>query len=159
MFGFLKKTTAGELYAPATGELKAITEVEDPVFAEKMLGDGYAVKPINGQVTAPVSGIVSTVFPTKHAIGITTPMGDEVLVHIGIDTVELNGQAFTSFIEAGQKVTKDTVLVEVDLNMLQEHEKDATIIVVFTNGRSLVNTKISYNRSVANSELVGQIES
>lgn len=158
MFRFFKKKQDQELAAPANGKLIAISAVADPVFADRLLGDGFAVIPSLGEVTAPVSGIISTIFPTKHAIGLTTDAGDEVLVHMGIDTVQLEGKPFCSYVKAGQKVTTQSVLATVDLEMLAQLEKDPAIIVVFTNGRSLADLEIRYDRQVVKGESLAKLD-
>lgn len=96
MFDFLKKdskkdeSAAAKLFAPANGTVVSIEEVADPVFSQKMMGDGYAVIPTDGKIYSPVTGKVVSVFPTKHAVGIELPNGVEILLHMGLDTVELN---------------------------------------------------------------------
>ncbi|MDG3374879.1 glucose PTS transporter subunit IIA, partial [Vibrio parahaemolyticus] len=90
-----------DVYAVATGKVIPITEVGDEVFSQKMMGDGFAVIPESGEIFAPVAGKVTSVFPTKHAIGLVTDSGIEVLVHMGIDTVQLNGEPFTVFVKEG----------------------------------------------------------
>ncbi|MBK0039391.1 MULTISPECIES: PTS sugar transporter subunit IIA [unclassified Enterococcus] len=157
MFGFLNKNKQLELYAPASGELKSITEVDDAVFSEKLLGDGYAVVPNDREVTSPVNGIISTVFPTKHAFGITTPQGDDVLVHIGIDTVELKGEPFETFVQVGDKVTSKTVLAKVDLLKLAEANKDNSVMVIFTNGRDIGDARIGSRIQVLKGDLIGTL--
>ncbi|MFK5280126.1 PTS glucose transporter subunit IIA, partial [Lacticaseibacillus paracasei] len=96
MFGLFKakKKTGQPIIAPVTGILMPLDDVTDDVFSQKMMGDGFAIQPEESQIVSPVSGTVSTVFPTKHAIGITTPEGLDVLVHMGLDTVELDGKPF-----------------------------------------------------------------
>lgn len=98
------KGVAEDVLSIADGEVKPITAVKDPVFSSKMMGDGFAVEPENGNVYAPVSGIVTSVFPTKHAFGLLTDSGLEVLVHIGLDTVALNGVPFSVKVAEGQRV-------------------------------------------------------
>ena len=92
MFGLFKKEKRDVFTAPVTGELMPLEALKDGVFSEKMMGDGYAVAPEEGLVYAPISGVISSVFPTKHAIGITSVAGLEVLVHMGLDTVEMDGE-------------------------------------------------------------------
>ena len=92
------------LKAYMKGKVVDITEVPDPVFAQKMMGDGFAVEPANGNIVSPVSGTVSSIFPTKHALGLVTEAGLEVLVHIGLDTVSLEGKPFTVHVAEGQKL-------------------------------------------------------
>lgn len=125
--------TTTTFYAVANGQTKALTESSDPVFRQKMMGDGYFVLPENGAVYAPVSGTVTAVFPTKHAIGFTTSSGLEVLLHMGVDTVELKGMPFDVFVEVGQEVTSDTQVAQVDLAQLKAHQKAAEMLVLVTN--------------------------
>jgi PTS system beta-glucosides-specific IIC component len=98
-----------------------------------MMGDGFAIKSVDGVVYAPVSGTVTTVFPSKHAIGIKTANGVEVLVHMGIDTVTLDGKGFDVAVKAGDKVTADTKIAKMDLDYIHSQGKETMIIVVITN--------------------------
>ena len=122
-----------ELFAVANGTAVAITEVPDPVFSQKMMGDGYAVRPTDTHVYAPIAGTVTSVFETKHAIGLLTPAGLEVLVHMGIDTVELKGAPFTIKVKAGDSVTAATELAEMDIEAVKAAGKATDILVVLTN--------------------------
>ena len=122
-----------DLVAVANGEVIAIEAVADPVFSGKMMGDGFAVEPTDGTIVSPVSGTIKSVFPTKHAIGIETKEGIEVLVHMGIDTVSLEGKPFSVKVKEGDQVSAGQVLAQVDLQALQQADKKATMIVVFTN--------------------------
>lgn len=141
LFDFLKgkdknssqETKEGKVYSPVNGKLVAIDEVADPVFSQKMMGDGFAVIPTDGDIYSPVDGKVMSVFPTKHAVGIAMDNGVEVLVHMGLDTVELEGKPFTTTVTEGQEVTKDTKISTVDLEALDAAEKDNAMVVVFTN--------------------------
>ena len=131
-----KSAATGEsvdLVAVANGEVIAIEAVADPVFSGKMMGDGFAVEPTDGTIVSPVSGTIKSVFPTKHAIGIETKEGVEVLVHMGIDTVSLEGKPFSVKVKEGDQVSAGQVLAQVDLQALQQADKKATMIVVFTN--------------------------
>lgn len=122
-----------ELAAVATGEVMPITSVKDQVFAEKMMGDGYGVRPEQTTVGAPISGKVTNIFPTKHAIGLLSDEGIEVLVHMGLDTVDLNGTPFTVAVTEGQQVAVGDKLAEMDLAAVSAAGKDTTIVVVLTN--------------------------
>ncbi|TWT06310.1 PTS glucose transporter subunit IICBA [Planococcus sp. CPCC 101016] len=122
-----------EFNSPITGELLPISEVPDQVFSGKMVGDGFAIKPTEGKVFSPVNGKVVTVFPTKHAIGIAADNGTEILIHIGIDTVHLKGEGFTSHIEQGDLVEQGQLLMEMDLDYIAEHAASIITPVVFTN--------------------------
>ncbi|WHL23885.1 PTS transporter subunit IIBC [Streptococcus iniae] len=117
----------------ADGLALPITEVDDQVFAAKMMGDGFAVEPDNGNVYSPVSGVITSVFPTKHALGILSDNGLEVLVHIGLDTVALNGVPFSAKVSEGDRVTAGDLLVVADLAAITSAERETTIVVVFTN--------------------------
>lgn len=122
-----------EVVAVANGEVMPITEVNDPVFSGKMMGDGYAVKPADGKIVSPVAGQVKSLFPTKHAIGLETAAGMEVLVHMGIDTVSLEGKPFTLMVKEGDQVEAGQELAQVDLAALAAAGKEDTMIVAFTN--------------------------
>ena len=127
------KGLATAIFPVAKGDVLPITEVNDEVFAQKMMGDGYAVNPSTNTVVSPVDGTIQSVFPTKHAIGIETASGIEVLVHLGIDTVELEGEGFEIFVEEGQEVIAGDKIAEMDLASIKKAGKDTTIMVVFTN--------------------------
>lgn len=115
LFDFMKGKKGVELGAPAAGECIPISQVPDPTFAEGILGKGIAIKPSEGKFYAPVDGVVSTVFPTGHAVGVTSTEGTEVLIHVGLDTVQLKGQFFRTLVETDQKVKKGDLLLEADL--------------------------------------------
>lgn len=121
------------MIAPVSGRLIAMSAVPDPVFSEKMMGDGFAVLPDSGDIYAPVEGNVTTVFPTKHAIGITTDTGVEVLVHMGIDTVSLNGKPFEVYVKEGHRVKAGHKIAHADLDAISAAGKQTPIVVVITN--------------------------
>ena len=117
MFKFFKGKEKGNvLYAPCKGKVVPLTEVPDPTFSEKLLGDGFAVIPIEGKVYAPADAEVTMVFDTLHAITLTSSQGAEILIHIGLDTVTLKGAPFTAHVAAGDKVKKGDLLMDVDLH-------------------------------------------
>lgn len=118
---------------PIEGEIIPITEVPDQVFSGKMMGDGFAIIPSEGTVVSPVDGEIVNVFPTKHAIGILSNGGKEILIHIGIDTVKLNGEGFEVLVSQGEKVTKGQQLVKIDLHFIRENAPSTITPVVFTN--------------------------
>ncbi len=155
-----KETTVTEemLYAPADGQIIAIGEVEDPVFSQKMMGDGYAVRPSNGKIYAPVAGTVSSIFETKHAIGILTPGGAEVLVHMGLDTVELKGAPFTVKVSEGDAVTVDTLIAEMDLEAVTKAGKKTDVVTVLTNAEKINQLTINKTGSVHAHDRVGAAE-
>jgi len=148
-----------ELYAPALGKIIPITEVGDPVFAEKMMGDGYAVLPEAKEIFAPISGMITSIFPTKHALGIETDNGLEVLVHMGINTVDLQGEPFTLYVKQAQRVERGQLLAVVDLAMLEKAGKQTDMIVVFTNSEKVESLTIEKRAMVEANEVIGQVQS
>ena len=119
-----------EVLAPVDGAYVPIESVADPAFAQKMMGDGFAVAPSSGVVVAPVSGEVVAKYPTGHAFGLRTDNGLELIVHVGIDTVNEGGAGFSSKVEKGQRVAAGDVLVEFDRAALVEKGYDTSVIVV-----------------------------
>ncbi|MGG3469125.1 glucose-specific PTS transporter subunit IIBC [Neobacillus pocheonensis] len=119
--------------APLKGEIKPITEVPDQVFAGKMMGDGFAIVPAEGTVVSPVDGKIVNLFPTKHAIGILSDGGREILIHVGIDTVNLKGQGFETLVAENDRVTKGQPLLKIDLDYIKEHATSTITPIVFTN--------------------------
>lgn len=115
---FGKKPPVG-LHAPMAGKAVAITEVPDPTFAEKMLGNGIAIIPTDGKVYAPCDGTVEMVFDTKHAISMVSAKGEEILIHVGLETVGLNGAPFTAHVAAGDEVKQGQLLLEADLDAIK----------------------------------------
>lgn len=120
------------LYSPFTGTVKPITEAPDPAFAGKMMGDGFLVEPENGIVLAPEDAEIVFVFPSKHAIGLKTKDGVEFLLHIGIDTVKLDGKGFEVFVKDGDSVKRGDKLMEFDLQYIREHAPSDVCLTVFT---------------------------
>jgi PTS system N-acetylglucosamine-specific IIC component len=146
-----------DVFAVANGQLIPITEVSDDVFAEKMMGDGYAVLPTTGEIFSPISGTIVNIFPTKHAVGIKTDSGIEVLLHMGINTVDLKGEPFTLYIEEGQRVGRGQLIALVDLEALQVSGKQSDMVVVFTNGDKVQQLEIQAKRNVKANEPVGKV--
>ncbi|MGM0214108.1 glucose PTS transporter subunit IIA [Enterococcus sp. AZ109] len=126
-------TNEVDLHAVAKGDYIPLEDVPDEVFSTKMMGEGFAINSVDGAVFSPVSGTITTVFPSKHAIGVRTSNGVEVLVHMGIDTVALNGQGFDVLVKEGDKVTVETKLAQMDLEYIRKQGKETMIIVVITN--------------------------
>ena len=134
------ETAASEstvLFAPMNGEVQPVEQSHDQMFASKALGDGVAILPTKGTVYAPCDGTVSLLFDTKHAIGITSDTGVEVLIHIGINTVELKGEGFETFVEQGDKVKKGDRLVKADLALIKEKGMDTQTMMIFPEGAGL----------------------
>ncbi|MED4036200.1 beta-glucoside-specific PTS transporter subunit IIABC [Niallia taxi] len=121
------------IISPISGYAKPLEEISDPVFAGGAMGKGIAVIPEDGKVYSPVDGTVTLAFPTKHAYGFTSTAGGEILIHIGLDTVKLNGEGFTSFVETGAKVKKGDLIAEFDIQKLKELGYDVTTPIVVTN--------------------------
>ena len=119
--------------APATGTAVALTDVSDPVFASLAMGKGIAVEPTDGKIVSPVDGTVTVVAETGHALGLLSDAGAEILIHIGIDTVELKGEPFTPFAKVGDHVRRGDVLMEADLGAIKAAGKAATTMLVVTN--------------------------
>ena len=147
-----------EFVAPANGEMIPIDKVEDDVFSQKMMGEGFAVVPENGEIASPVSGTIVSVFPTKHAIGIKTDDDIEVLLHMGIDTVELGGEAFEIKVREGEKVKAGKVVATADLAKIQKAGKMTTMIVVFTNGDKIKDYHYAKTGLVSRGETIGTID-
>ncbi len=147
-----------EVYSVADGQVIALEQVKDPVFAQKMMGDGFAVEPANGNIVSPVSGTVSSIFPTKHALGIVTEAGLEVLVHIGLDTVSLEGKPFTVHVAEGQKVAAGDLLVTADLDAIRAAGRETSTVVVFTNGDAIKSVKLEKTGSLAAKTAVAKVE-
>lgn len=137
MFKIFKKKEPIILYAPVTGTSIALENVPDPVFAEKMMGDGIAFIPESDTICAPCDGKVTMIANTLHAIGITAENGAEILIHIGLDTVNLNGKGFTSLVNVGDKIKLGTPLVKIDMAFMKEHEMVLTTPMVVTNTNEL----------------------
>lgn len=152
------KGVTEDVLSIADGEVKPITAVKDPVFSSKMMGDGFAVEPENGNVYAPVSGIVTSVFPTKHAFGLLTDSGLEVLVHIGLDTVALNGVPFSVKVAEGQRVQAGDLLVVADLAAISSAGRETTIIVAFTNTAEIKAVNLTLTGKVSAKTPVAKVE-
>ena len=152
------KGVTEEVYSVADGQVVALEQVKDPVFAQKMMGDGFAVEPANGNIVSPVSGTVSSIFPTKHALGLVTEPGLEVFVHIGLDTVSLEGKPFTVHVAEGQKVAAGDLLVTADLDAIRAAGRETSTVVVFTNGDAIKSVKLEKTGSLAAKTAVAKVE-
>ena len=146
------------IYAVASGKIIPIDQVHDDVFSAKMMGDGFAIIPDKGDIYTPVDGVITSIFPTKHAYGIKTIHGLEVLVHVGIDTVNLKGEPFEVFVKEGDKVTKGTKLATVDLEFLEITKKESDVIVVFTNQDKIESISLNIQQNVNANDLIGQVK-
>ena len=134
MLGFFKgKSKDNIIYSPCKGKVVPITEVSDPTFSEKVLGDGFAVIPSEGKIYAQADGEISMVFDTLHAVTMTTSQGTELLIHIGLDTVTLKGEPFISHVSGGQQVKKGDLLLEADLEKIKSAGLDTITPVLICN--------------------------
>ena len=131
MFGFLKRKVR-DVHAPVDGQLVTLESVNDEVFSQKMVGDGVAVMPIGNAFTAPIDGIVSKIFSTNHAYSIKSDKDLEVMVHIGLETVALNGEGFTRIANEGDEVKAGDVIIEADLAYIKAHAKDTITPIIVT---------------------------
>ncbi|UOQ83735.1 PTS sugar transporter subunit IIA [Gracilibacillus salinarum] len=130
---FGKKETSETLLAPMTGKQVKMEDVPDEMFSNKLLGDGIAIEPTEGKVVAPIDGEVVQFSNTKHAVGIKSKNGLEVLIHIGLETVALNGEGFEGFVSQGDKVKAGDKLVTFDLPFIKEKADSIISPVVITN--------------------------
>ena len=133
LFDFMKGKKELTLGAPVKGECIPIGEVADPTFADEILGKGMAIRPSDGRVYASADGKISTVFPTGHAVGLTTADGAELLIHVGLDTVQLKGKHFQALVQADQQVKKGDLLLEADLEAIRGEGYDTVIPMIICN--------------------------
>ena len=134
--GLFKKKQPNDqdpMLVPLKGKIVHLETVPDPVFAEKMMGDGFAIDPADGTIVSPVDGEVITIFPTKHAISLKSKQGREILIHVGLETVQLNGEGFTPLVMDGQKIKKGQELLKVNFDAIKEKVPSILTPVVFTN--------------------------
>lgn len=139
------------------GTVIAIEAVNDQVFSQKMMGEGFAVEPTGTIVVAPLSGTVTAVFPTKHAIGMVTEDGIEVLVHMGLDTVEMTDQAFDVFVKEGDHIEQGTKIAEADWEKVRAAGKGTTVVIVFTNSAAIDQFKLEKTGATTVNTTVGTI--
>lgn len=140
------------VFSPIEGNAISLDKVNDGVFSEGMLGKGIAIEPSVGRAVSPINGVVSTVFETKHAIGLTSDDGIEILIHIGIDTVKLNGEHFNTHVKSGDKVKVGDILVEFDIEKIKEAGYPIVTPVIITNTDSYENIEILVDGSVKEEE-------
>ena len=152
------KGVTEDVHSVADGQVINIEDVKDPVFSQKMMGDGFAVKPENGKIVSPVSGKVASIFPTKHALGLVTDNGLEVLVHIGLDTVSLEGKPFDVKVTEGQTVAAGDLLVEANLDAIREAGRETSTVVVFTNTDAIKSVKVEHTGKLAANAPVAKVE-
>ena len=152
------KGVTEEVETVADGQVIDLADVKDPVFSQKMMGDGFAVEPENGKIYSPVAGTVTSVFPSKHAIGLVTDSGLEVLVHIGLETVSLEGKPFEVHVSEGQKVAAGDLLVTADLGAIKEAGRETSTIVVFTNAAAIKSVTVEKLGQSSAKTVVAKVE-
>jgi sugar PTS system EIIA component len=138
-----EKQTEETVYAPLSGRLLNLEDVPDPVFSQKMMGDGMAIEPSEGILVSPVEGEIIQLFHTKHAIGIKSQTGMEILLHIGLETVAMNGEGFEAFVKEGDKVKPGDKLITFDLNLIKEKAASTITPIIITNGDIIENVQKS----------------
>ncbi|MGN1401072.1 MAG: PTS glucose transporter subunit IIA [Bacillus sp. (in: firmicutes)] len=154
---FGKKTnddSQQQLVSPITGKILPLEEVPDPVFSQKMMGDGIAVEPSEGMVVAPLDAEVVQVFPTKHAVGLKTDTNIEILIHIGLETVSMKGDGFESHVKAGDRVKKGDQLISFDLDLVREKAKSIITPVIITNTDAMASIDKASSADLVKGETV-----
>lgn len=155
--GFFKKLFGKSLdtvYAPMSGKAVAITEVPDPTFAEGMLGNGIAIEPVDGKVLSPCDATVGTMFDTGHAVTLNADFGAEILIHVGLETVGLNGAPFTVHVKDGDKVKKGQLLMEADLEAIKAAGLPTITPVLICNSDEYQTFETHIGSNVSNADAV-----
>lgn len=145
-----------DILASVDGKLIPIEDVKDPVFSKRMMGDGFAIESVGNEISACCDAKVTMVFPSNHAIGLTCDDGMEILIHIGIDTVNEDGKGFTLLTQANTKVSAGDPLVQIDRPYLQEKGYDLTVMMIFTNAQAYDDFAIAYGKDVKMGTLAGK---
>lgn len=160
MFGLFKKKQekAHVLGSPAAGTAVSIKEVNDPTFSEGILGDGVAVIPSEGKIYAPADGEIGMVFDTLHAVSMTTDFGAEVLIHVGLDTVQLKGDGFEGHVNAGDKVKKGDLLLTVDLEKVKAAGYDIITPMLICNTADYASVEGSFGKAVSAGDEILKVE-
>lgn len=158
MFGFKKKPKTVDLFSPVNGKMISLKEVPDKVFASEMMGPGVAFIANDGKVYSPCDGELATVFPTKHALGLKTENGAEILLHFGLDTVELEGEGFTLAKKEGQKIKKGDLLLEVDIDKILNKGYKIDMPMILTNSDEYSIHLHEFSDVLANQDVVMSFE-
>lgn len=143
-------------HSVATGTVIDLDQVADEVFSSKMMGDGFAVQPTDQTIVSPVDATVLSIFPTKHAMGLQTKEGLELLIHMGLDTVELNGEGFEVLINEGDNITAGQPIATMDIDVIKNNGKGTDIIVIATNMDKVDSINIETDKEVTKGETVGE---
>ena len=154
LFGKTEEINPNHVYAPMAGEAVSITEVPDPTFSEGMMGNGIAIKPTSGKVCSPVNGTVDMMFDTGHAVSLVSDSGIEILIHVGLETVGLNGAPFKVHVENGQKVKKGDILMEADLAAIQAAGLPTITPVLICNTDDYPTFNTTIGKEVTNADVV-----
>lgn len=158
MFNIFKKNKKIELVGPITGDIIELEQVSDPVFSEKMLGDGVAILPKEGKLYSPIDGEIVTIFSTNHAIGLKHKSGLEILIHIGIDTVELEGKGFKRLAHQGDKIQVGTPLMEFDIEKIKSSGRSVITPIVITNMTEVKKLEKSTGQVIAKESIIMSIQ-
>lgn len=158
VFGFKKKPKTVDLFSPVNGKMISLKEVPDKVFASEMMGPGVAFIANDGKVYSPCDGELATVFPTKHALGLKTENGAEILLHFGLDTVELEGEGFTLAKKEGQKIKKGDLLLEVDIDKILNKGYKIDMPMILTNSDEYSIHLHEFSDVLANQDVVMSLE-
>ena len=155
---FKKKSYDYHVYSPIEGTMVPLSEVKDPMFSEKLLGDGCAFHLSDGMIYAPISGTVTAVFPTKHAIGILADSGLEVLIHIGLDSIQLNGEGFMQYVMKDQTVKVGKPIMYVDVDVLKKHNIDPITMLVIPNSKVFTIVDSIETKSVNRKDVLFEVK-
>ena len=146
------------IFAPVSGEAVALTEVPDPVFAEGTLGDGVAIIPTEGKIYAPANGIVDMTFETGHAVSLVAENGAEILIHVGLGTVALNGRPFEMKVQTGQKVKKGDLLLIADLAAIKDAGLSTITPVTVNNAKNYATLNTFSGKTVSNDDMIIELK-
>ncbi len=155
MFEFLKRKVR-EIKSPVDGQIVALESVKDEVFSQKMAGDGVAIIPVSNIFTAPIDGVVSKIFSTNHAFSIRSTKDLEVMVHIGLDTVTLEGKGFERLVNEGDSVKAGDEIIRVDLAYLQEHARNIVTPIIISDDSDLKDIEKKYT-IVKNQDVIMEV--
>lgn len=142
------------IYAPLSGKVVKLSDIQDEAFSSGAMGEGIAIEPSEGKVYAPCDGEISAFFPTGHAVGITARTGAEILIHVGMDTVSLEGKGFSAKAKTGDKVKKGQLLLEFDMEYIKSQNLPLTTPVVITNSDEMAEVKTASAETVSNADII-----
>lgn len=149
-----KEEADASVYAPVAGKVIKLSDIQDEAFSSGAMGEGIAIEPSEGKVYAPCDGEITAFFPTGHAVGITAKTGAEILIHVGMDTVSLDGKGFTAKARSGEKVKKGQLLLEFDMEYIKSQNLPLTTPVVITNSDDMAELKTADVETVSNADVI-----